>query len=169
VHSTGINQCYFRYAKMNHPHPDDNNDDNIHLKPNPPLAAFELPNEISEDDQILLSSILSVLCSLEICTAYKVQPIVSKAQGPTAFGSYLIRGSLDEDVFEVSMEEMHHIFSANRLRIEHIAVARCEGKNELLIKVLNSKQRVMLTNLHSSTFIVCNKKRKFEVFLGSSE
>ena len=113
---------------------------------------FELPNDISEEDEQLLTGILGALCSLEVCCQYKVEVIPSTG--------YLIRGALPEEHFEVNLEQMLLLSNANFLRIENVLVSRSKGNSELLIKVLNSKQKVMLT--HSSTYIVYNKKRKVQ-------
>ena len=120
-----------------------------------PVVDFELPQDIGEEDEHLLTGILSVLCSTELCHGYKVQ-----IMPPPHQNAFLIRGALHEDVFEVSLDDMHFIQNADPLRIEKIVVSRCGGgNNELVLKVLNSKQRVILTE--SSTFYVCRRKRKF--------
>ena len=87
-----------------------------------------------------------------MCCQYKVEVIPSTG--------YLIRGALPEEHFEVNLEQMLLLSNANFLRIENVLVSRSKGNSELLIKVLNSKQKVMLT--HSSTYIVYNKKRKVQ-------
>ena len=114
---------------------------------------FELPEDISEDDEALLHSILCALYSLDICKGYKVD---TSTAPPHTF--FLIRGQLCNESFEVEMDDLHLIKSANPLRIEHIVVARAGGQNELVIKVLNSKQRIMLTD--SSMLYVTTRKRK---------
>ena len=116
---------------------------------------FELPQDISEDNECLLSGILSALCSLDLCVAYKV--VIPPLQ-PTHF---LIKGQLSNEEFEVDMDQMHFIQSASPLRIEGILVAKTADQHELIIRVLNSKQRVMLKD--SSTFYyVSNRKRKLQ-------
>ena len=114
-------------------------------------GEFELPEDITEDDEVLLTSILSVLCSLDVCSGYNVETC-KQATG------FIIRGTMQEENFEIGLEDLHFIYTANPLRIEHVAVSRCGGNNELLVKVLNSKQRVMMTE--DSVFFVCNRKRK---------
>ena len=114
-------------------------------------GEFELPADITEDDEVLLTSVLSVLCSLDVCSGYRVEP----CQQATAF---MIRGTLHDENFEIGLDDMQFIHTANPLRVEHVAVSRCEGNNELLVKVINSKQRVMVTE--DSVFFVCNRKRK---------
>lgn len=112
--------------------------------------SFELPADISEDDDNLLTTVLSALCAGELCSSYKIQQI------PTGF---LIRGNLmNEETFEIDAEDLHFITQANAIRIERVALCRCGGKTELVIKVLNSSQRIMVTS--SCTFTV-TKKRKY--------
>ena len=113
--------------------------------------TFELPDDISEDDENLLTSILSAMYAGEICSSYKINV--------TATG-FIIRGSLSsiEDNFEIDSEDLQFITCVNPIRIERVAICNSSGKIELLIKVLNMKQRVMITS--SCTFIA-NKKRKY--------
>lgn len=114
---------------------------------------FELPDDISEDDEALLQGILCALYSIDICKGYKVDTATIP---PHTF--FLIRGQLSDETFEIEMDDLHLIKSANPLRIERIVVTRVEGRNELVIKVLNSKQRIMLTD--SSMLYVTTRKRK---------
>ena len=112
---------------------------------------FELPEDLSEDDEILLTSILTALCSLNLCSGYNV-----RVMPPNAF---IIRGTLHGESFEVDMEDLQFIHTASPLRIQRILFARCNGgSSELVVKVLNSKQRIMLTD--STTFYVSNRRRK---------
>lgn len=113
-------------------------------------AVFELPPDISEDDENLLTTVLSALYAGEMCSSYKVLQ--------TATG-FLIRGSLaNEDTFEIAHEDLQFITLANPIRIERVALCRSGGKTELVIKVLNSSQRVMVTTACSFT---ATKKRKY--------
>jgi hypothetical protein len=113
-------------------------------------AVFELPPDISEDDENLLTTALSALYAGEMCSSYKVLQ--------TATG-FLIRGSLaNEDTFEIAHEDLQFITLANPIRIERVALCRSGGKTELVIKVLNSSQRVMVTTACSFT---ATKKRKY--------
>jgi hypothetical protein len=116
--------------------------------------SFELPEDISEDDETLLHSILSAMSSLDLCIAYKI--VVPPLQ-PNIF---LIKGQLPMDGFEVDMDQMHFIMSASPLRIEKIAVVKNADHPELIIRLVNSKQRVMLKE--TSTFYVSTRKRKLE-------
>lgn len=113
--------------------------------------AFELPDDVSEDDELLLTNVLSAMYAGEICSSYKIHVI------PTGF---LIRGSLlNQDNFEVELDDLHFITCVNPIRIERVALCKCGGGNtELVIKLLNSKQRVMITT--SCTF-TATKKRKY--------
>ncbi len=112
---------------------------------------FELPDDISEDDEFMLTEILTAIYAGELCSSYKV--IVLPPVG------YLIKGTLlNEDNFEIDLDDLKFITCVNPLRIERIALCRSGGKHELVVKVLNTKQRVMVTT--SSSFIA-TKKRKY--------
>ncbi len=113
------------------------------------VDSFDLPCDISEDDTDLLTSILSALHASELSSFYKVNILP-----PTG---YIIRGTLEDD-FEIDSDDLTFLLSVNPTRIERVAVCNSNGKNELLIKVLNMKQRIMVTT--SCTFIA-NKKRKY--------
>lgn len=112
--------------------------------------TFELPDDISDDDENLLTNILSAIYAGGVCSSYKIHLI------PTGF---LIRGSLtNEEAFEIDMDDLKFIACANHIRIERIAICRSGGKTELVVKILNSQQRVMVTS--ECTFMAI-KKRKY--------
>jgi hypothetical protein len=118
-------------------------------------AVFELPPDISEDDENLLTTILSALYAGELCSSYKVLQLSN---------GFLIRGNLlNEDTFEIDHEDLQFITLANPIRIEKVALCRSGGKIELVIKVLNSSQRVMVTTVCSFT---ATKKRKYSSACG---
>ena len=119
--------------------------------------VFELPDDISEEDELVLTNILSAMYAGEMCSSYKIHTI------PTGF---LIRGSLqNEEGFEIDMDDLHFISCVNLIRIERVALCSCNGKIELVIKVLNNKQRVMITTSCSFT---ATKKRKYTQLSSSS-
>ncbi len=120
------------------------------------VESFELPEGISEDDECLLNGILSALCTLNLCAGYKVMIPPSQPH------LFVIKGQLPNETFEVEMDQMHLIMAASPLRIESILVAKTgEQQYELIIRALNSKQRVMLKE--SSTFYyVSGRKRKLQ-------
>lgn len=112
--------------------------------------TFELPENLSEDDEFLLTNILTAIYAGEVCSSYKIHLI------PTG---YLIRGTLvNEEDFEIDLDDLQFITCVNPIRIERIAVCRCGGKTELVVKVLNTKQRVMVT---TSCTLMATKKRKY--------
>ena len=113
-------------------------------------TEFELPEDISEEDENLLHSVLCALYAIKICCAYKIEVLAPQY--------FIIRGQISDDAFEVDMDDFHLIKSASPLRIERILVGKSAGQNEIIIKVLNSKQRVML--MDSSMLYVTTRKRK---------
>jgi hypothetical protein len=117
-----------------------------------PLAkkAFELPEDISEEDELLLTGVLSAMYAGEVCASYKIQTI------PVGF---VIRGALqNEETFEIDSDDLQFIACVNPVRVERIALCNSGGKIELVVKVLNSKQRVAITTTCTFT---ASKKRKF--------
>ena len=114
------------------------------------VDTFDLPDDISEDDANLLNTILSAIHATEICSSYKIKVIQN---------GYMIRGSLaSEDDFEIELDDLNFISCANHIRIERIALCKCSGKTEMVIKMLNMKQRVMVS---TSCSFIANKKRKY--------
>ena len=119
-------------------------------------AEYELPDGISEDDAMLLHNILTAMRAGSVCLSYRVDVI------PTGF---LIRGALQSDNFEIESDDIFLIGGVSPLRIERIAVARAGGLNELVVKVLDAKQKV--TIIGSATFTV-SKRRKLMATDGGS-
>ena len=115
---------------------------------------FELPEDISEDDEVLLTNVLTAMYAGDICSSYKIHTIPN---------GYLIRGSiLCEDNFEIELDDLQLITSVNPIRIERVAICKCGGGNtELVVKLLNCKQRVMIA---TSTTFTATKKRKYTHF-----
>ena len=111
-------------------------------------TPYELPNDIPDDDATLLHNVLTAMQALDACRSYKVHV--------TTVG-YLIRGALRADTFEIDGEDLHFIASVSPLRVERTLVARAAGRNEILVKVLNGRQRVMLAD--AATFIAVKKRR----------
>jgi hypothetical protein len=115
------------------------------------LDNFDLPDEISDDDENLLSGILTAMYAGELCSSYKI--LVT----PTGF---IIRGSLtSEDNYEIDLDDLQFIVCVNPVRIERIAICNSGGKTELVIKILNMKQRIMVSTTVCN--FIANKKRKY--------
>ena len=110
------------------------------------MDAFELPADTSEDDRVLLHNLLTVLEASSPCRSYRVDV--------TATG-FRVRGALAVEAFEVDSDDLHVIASVSPLRVERVAVSRAAGQNELVVTVLNAKQRVM-----AATAVACFKRRK---------
>ncbi len=115
------------------------------------LDNFDLPDDISEDDENLLSGILTAMYAGEVCSSYKI--LVT----PTGF---IIRGSLTtDDNFEIDLDDLQFIVCVNPIRIERIAICNSGGKTELVIKILNMKQRIMVSTTVCN--FIANKRRKY--------
>ena len=113
--------------------------------------AFELPPDTPEEDQVLLHNVLTAMQALQACRSYKVHV--------TQVG-FLVRGALHADSFELDAADMHLIASVCPLRVERVAVARVQGRNEIVVKVLNARQRVMLEAVATCTTV---KRRRVVV------
>ena len=115
---------------------------------------FELPDDISEDDEFLLTNVLTAMYAGDFCSSYKIHIIPN---------GYLIRGTIsNDDSFEIELDDLQFITSVNPIRIERVAICKCGGGNtELVVKLLNCKQRVMIA---TSTTFTATKKRKYTHF-----
>ena len=122
--------------------------------------AFELPPSVPDDDVVMLHNILTALQSLTIsgedkaggtlCQRYKVNIT------PTG---YLICAALPgtDQLFEVTLDDMLFLQGLLPARIESVSVGRGAGGGvELFIRVLDARQRVMVT---STTCLWTTRKR----------
>jgi hypothetical protein len=118
--------------------------------------TFELPN-IEEDDIILVENILKAMQSLgpegsPICVRYKVKVITT---------GYILRAFLpSSDVYEIDLDDLLFIKSISPSRIDSVCIARVAAQcsSELIVKVLDHKQRIMVTR---STSFSATRKRKW--------
>ena len=121
---------------------------------------FELPPNMVEEDTLIVQNILTGLQSLGVdsatgnplCVRYKVEP---------AERGYLIKAAMPmSDLFEVSDDDIFFIKSICPARIDSVAMGRSQnaGACELLVRVLDAKQRVMITSTVS--YFSCIRKRK---------
>ena len=99
-------------------------------------------------------------CLPAASSAHCAQWISAQAIGckPPPPHAFLIRGLLHDETFEVGLDDLQYVQTVSPLRIEHIVVSRCSRVNELVLKVLNTKQRVMVTE--DIVFYVTSRKRK---------
>ena len=111
-------------------------------------GRYELPPDTSEDDSALLHNVLTAMRGTERCEKYKVEVIQC---------GFLVRGTLPSEVFELDADDLSFISAVSPLRVEKVTVARAGNRNEVVVKVLNSKQRVMIDT--SATFIACKKRK----------
>ena len=116
---------------------------------------FELPN-IPDDDLILVENILKVVKGLgtkdvSLCVKYKVDIIQT---------GYLLRAVLPAtEVYEVDLEDLLFIQSVSPSRIERVCIAKSSSQqSEIIVKVLDHKQKVMITSVTSFS---ATRKRKF--------
>ena len=121
--------------------------------------AFELPPSVPDDDVVMLHNILTALQSLTttsgeaggtLCQRYKVNIT------PTG---YLICAALPgtDQLFEVTLDDMLFLQGLLPARIESVSVGRGAGGGvELFIRVLDARQRVMVT---STTCLWTTRKR----------
>jgi hypothetical protein len=117
---------------------------------------FELPN-IAEDDIVLVENVLKAVQSLgtedsPLCVKYKVKVIST--------GYMLISSFSAVDVYEVDLDDLLFIKSISPSRIDSVCIARtaAQGLSELIVKILDHKQRIMVTR---STSFSATRKRKW--------
>jgi hypothetical protein len=123
---------------------------------------FDLPLNTPEDDLVILQNILTALQSLGIdsATALPLCQLYKVDLTPTG---YLIRASMPtHDLFEITHDDFLFMRSINPARIESIALARSAhgGACELLVRVLDARQRIMVTS--SVAFFGAARKRKMQ-------
>jgi hypothetical protein len=118
---------------------------------------FELPSNIADDDIVLVENILSAVQSLgtedsPLCVKYKVKVVAN---------GYILGACLPSaDVFEIDLDDLLFVKSISPSRIDSVCIAKttAQGSTELLVKILDHKQRIMITR---STSFSATRKRKF--------
>ena len=118
---------------------------------------FELP-VIPDEDVVLVQNILEGMQSL----GSEDMPICEKYNVKTVNDGYFLRAVFPaEDVFELDFDDLLFIKSISPSRIDSICIARTQtqGLTELVVKVLDHKQRIMITK---TTSFSATRKRKRE-------
>jgi hypothetical protein len=124
-----------------------------------PGGRFEIPADTPEEDIISINNVLTALMNIgapqnAVACAYKVKTIKS---------GYLLRAVLPEsDIFEFSLEDLLFLHSVSPARVERVNIVRSQsgGPSEIVVKIINSKQPIMVVStLH---FAIATHKRKFE-------
>lgn len=117
---------------------------------------FELPAATPPEDALVLEHMLTALQSLgngALALRYRVSVIKGKG--------YLLHAALPtHDPFELTQDDIHFLNSIHPARLESVGFARTVpgGPCELVLLVLNSAQRVMVT---ASVAFSATRKRKF--------
>ena len=91
------------------------------------------------------------------------EPLCAKYKVDLTHNGYLIKGAIPHsDIFEVTENDLLYLKGINPARIESAAVARLNaaGPCEVLIRVLNGKQRVMVSSSVSYFTTVRKKQRR---------
>jgi len=145
-------------SKSKKTHNNNNNNQNVD-------GDFELPVHMPEEDIIVVRNILIGLQSLG--TDDKLSPLCVSYRVDSSFaGYYLLRAVLpSSNLFELELEDMLFIQSINPARIERVAITRSviSGPCELIIKVLDCKQRVMVVSL--TNFFATRKLKRQRISL----
>ena len=125
----------------------------------PLVDAHCIPPSIPDDDAVLLDNLLTALQSLQgpdntpLCAKYKVEV------APTC---YVVRAVLPADAFEFHVSDLLFLQSISPARIEHMAIARRPGAPlELVMRVLDCKQRIIVTSTVSFSSSQATRKRKW--------
>jgi hypothetical protein len=109
---------------------------------------FELPPNTPEDDLVILQNILTALQSMGVDSA-TAQPLCQRYKVDRTPTGYLIRAAMPTaDLFEITHDDFLFMRSINPARIESMALARSThgGACELLVRVLDARQRIMITS-----------------------
>ena len=117
---------------------------------------FELPAATPPEDALVLEHMLTALQSLgngALALRYRVSVVKGKG--------YLLHAALPtHDPFELTQDDSHYLNSIHPARLESVGFARTVpgGPCELVLLVLNSAQRVMVT---ASVAFSATRKRRF--------
>jgi hypothetical protein len=122
------------------------------------MQEFELPPNTPDEDVIVLNNVLSALMHIGkehktcVTAGYKVDTIDGVG--------YLLRALLPQnDIFEFSLEELIWLHGVNPARVERVNICRSAvgSSCEIVVKVLNAKQRVMTVS--TLNFVGTHKRR----------
>lgn len=131
----------------------------------PPGGSFELPINTPEDDIISINNVLTALMNIGAPHAAEA-PCAVCYNIKTIETGYLLRAVLPTaDIFEFSLEDLLCLHSVSPARVERVNVARSQssGPCEIVVKLLNSKQRVMTVS--TLQFATATHKRKWASLL----
>jgi hypothetical protein len=127
-------------------------------------APHTIPATVPEEDVPLLENILTALRNL----ATTETPLCSKYKIDVAPTFYLVRAVLPlSDPFEIQLADLLFLQSISPARIEHIAIARSSSL-ELVIRVLDCKQRIAVTSTVVFHNNVCATRKRKWLALSSS-
>ena len=129
-------------------------------------AHHAIPATVPEEDTLLLENILTALRNLTV--ANTESPLCSKYKIDVAPTHYLVRAVLpSSDPFEIQLADLLFLQSISPARIEHIAIARTASL-ELVIRVLDCKQRIAITSTIAFHNNVCATRKRKWLALSSS-
>ena len=108
-------------------------------------------DEVSENDKPLVQNILYAIMACKhpekIFTSWTVTCTAT---------TYIITANLPDENFDIHLGDLELIQTVSPLKIASISLANTNGKNKLVVKVLNEKQRVQITEME----IAVTRKRK---------
>jgi hypothetical protein len=132
-----------------------NNTTTLQFVPPGSATSFELPISTPDEDIISINNVLTALMNVgsacPIC--YKIKSIET---------GYVLRAVMPaSDIFEFSLEDLLYLHSVSPARVERVCVARSSvnGPCEIVVKLLNSKQRIMIVS--TLQFATATHKRKW--------
>ena len=129
---------------------------------------FALPPSVPQDDVPILENVLTALQSLgtdsgSASGAAVSKPLFARYKVELVTTGYLLRAALPQgDLFELSHDDLLYLQSISPARIDSIAIGRSTagGPCELLVRILNGTQRLMVTS--TVAFFSATRKRKFQ-------
>ena len=125
--------------------------------------SFELPMHTPEEDIISINNVLTALMNLGAPpTEHATSSCAVSYNIKTIETGYLLRAVLPAtDIFEFSLEDLLFLHSVSPARVERVNIARSQncGPCEIVVKLLNSKQRIMTVS--TLQFATATHKRKW--------
>lgn len=126
-------------------------------------SAFELPINTPEEDIISINNVLTALMNIGLTSSEQERGgCAVRYNIKIVETGYLLRAVLPAtDIYEFSLEDLLCIHSVSPARVERVNVARSHnaGPCEIVVKLLNSKQRIMMVS--TLQFATATHKRKW--------
>ena len=120
---------------------------------------------VPAEDTLLVQNVLDAMKSLT--ASGSSTPMCSKYKIDLTPTGYLVHATLPAtEHFEIHLDDFLFLQSVSPSRIEHVGVARRPPMLELVVRVLDFKQRIIITS--SVSFSNATRKRKWQAIIDAS-